>query len=41
MVYYNPNDPRAMINDRTGMRISLNLARPAGELTIGLHASLV
>ena len=41
MVYYNPNDRRAMINDRTGMGMSMNLARPAGKITMGLCALLL
>ena len=35
LIYYNPNDRRAMINDRTGMGMSMNLARPAGKITRG------
>ena len=41
MVYYNPNDRRAMINDRTGMGMSMNLARPAGKITMGLVALIL
>ena len=41
LVYYNPNDRRAMINDRTGMGMSMNLARPAGKITMGLCALLL
>ena len=41
MVYYNPNDRRAMINDRTGMGMSMNLARPAGKVVMGLCALLL
>ena len=41
LIYYNPNDRRAMINDRTGMGMSMNLARPAGKITMGLCALLL
>ena len=41
LVYYNSNDRRAMINDRTGMGMSMNLARPAGKITMGLCALLL
>lgn len=41
LVYYNPNDRRAMINDRTGVGMSMNLARPAGKITMGLCALLL
>ena len=40
LIYYNPNDRRAMINDRTGMGMSMNLARPAGKVVRGLCALL-
>ena len=30
LLYYNPNDSHLMINNRTGMGTSMNLARPAG-----------
>ena len=41
LIYYNPNDRRAMINDRTGVGMSMNLARPAGKITMGLCALLL
>lgn len=41
LVYCNPNDRRAMINDRTGVGMSMNLARPAGKITMGLCALLL
>lgn len=41
LFYCNPNDRRAMINDRTGMGMGMNLARPAGKITMGLCALLL
>jgi hypothetical protein len=36
MFYYNPNDRHFMINDRVGMGMSVNLAKPAGKILYGL-----
>lgn len=41
LFYYNPNDRRTMINDRTGMGTSLNMARPAGKIIMGICAALL
>ena len=38
MFYHNPNDRHVMINQRTGMNMSINLARPAGKFFMGLSA---
>jgi uncharacterized membrane protein len=35
MLYYNPNDRHSMINDRVGMGMSVNLAKPAGKILYG------
>lgn len=39
--YYNPRDTRVLINDRVGIGTSLNLARPAGKIVMGLSALLI
>ena len=41
LFYYNPNDRRTMINDRTGMGMGLNMARPAGKIVMGICAALL
>ena len=34
LFYYNPNDDRLVINERVGTNSSVNLAKPAGKVTI-------
>ncbi len=41
MFYYNPNDNRFMIPDRVGTNTTVNVARPAGMITMGLSAILL
>ena len=41
MFYNNPNDRHLTVNDRTGMNMSFNLARPAGKVIMGLCALLI
>lgn len=41
LFYYNPNDRRTLINDRTGMGMGMNLAKPAGKITMGLVALIL
>jgi uncharacterized membrane protein len=36
MFYYNPNDGHSMINDRVGLGMSINLAKPAGKILYGV-----
>lgn len=36
LFYCNPDDRRTLINDRTGMGMGMNLAKPAGKITMGL-----
>ncbi len=36
MLYYNPNDARLMVNDRTGIGSTVNLARRSGQTIMGL-----
>ena len=36
MFYYNPNDKHLMVNARTGMNTTINLASPAGMAIMGL-----
>ena len=39
--YYNPNDSRLMINARTGMNTTFNLARRSGQVIMGLTAAVM
>ena len=41
MFYCNPNDRHLAVNDRVGMNMSLNLARPAGKVIMGVCALLI
>lgn len=41
LVYYNPNDTRAIINNRIGINSTVNLAQPAGKLLAGLVALIL
>lgn len=41
ILYYNPQDKRLVINDRTGMNSSFNLARPAGRIIMGFCVLLL
>jgi len=38
MFYYNKNDKRMFINDRVGMNMQMNLAKPVGMISMGLAA---
>lgn len=35
MFYVNPNDRHSLVNDRIGMGMTVNLARPAGKIVMG------
>lgn len=39
--YNNPNDSHLTVNDRTGMNVSFNLAKPAGKLIMGACALMI
>ena len=41
MFYYNPNNTHLMVNERVGMGMSMNLARPAAKWLMGITAALV
>lgn len=41
MFYYNPNDRHAMKNERVGMGMTMNLAKPSGKFVMGLSALLI
>lgn len=41
LFYCNPNDRRLVVNDRVGCNTSVNLARPAGKVLMGLLAALL
>ena len=41
MFYYNPYDKKLLINDRTGMNVSFNLARRAGKIIMFLLVLLL
>jgi uncharacterized membrane protein len=41
MFYHNPNDNHFFVNDRVGMNMSVNLAKPAGKAVIILTALLI
>ena len=41
LFYCNPDDRRTLVSDRTGMGMSMNLARPAGKVVMGLCALLL
>ena len=41
MFYYNPNDSRFTVNARVGVNATVNLAHPAGKVTMALVALLV
>lgn len=38
LLYYNPDDSRVIINNRVGLNTTINIARPAGKIFIGLTA---
>jgi Predicted membrane protein len=39
--YHNPHDRHVMVNQRTGMNMTMNLGRPAGKFFMGLSALLI
>lgn len=41
VLYYNPNDRHLMKNDRVGIGASMNLAKPAGKIIMGLAALIM
>ncbi|MEG1632696.1 MAG: hypothetical protein RR314_01465 [Oscillospiraceae bacterium] len=41
MFYYNPNDRHLTVNDRVGMNMSVNMARPLGKILMGAVALLL
>ena len=41
MIYYNPNDARLTINNRTGVGTTINLARRSGQILMGLGLALL
>jgi hypothetical protein len=41
LFYCNPDDRRALVSDRTGMGMGMNLAKPAGKITMGLVALIL
>ena len=41
MFYYDPDDSHLMVNARVGLNTTVNLARPAGKVIMGLTAALL
>jgi len=41
MLYYNPNDKHFLVNDRIGMNMSFNLAKPAAKIIMILSALML
>lgn len=41
LFYCNPDDRRTLVSDRTGMGMGMNLAKPAGKITMGLVALIL
>lgn len=41
MFYYNPNNTHLMVNERVGMGMSMNLARPAAKCLLGFTALII
>jgi uncharacterized membrane protein len=41
LIYHNPNDNHLLVNDRVGMNMSLNLAKPAGKFLFGLTVLII
>ena len=41
MIYYNPNDTRLIINNRTGVGTTVNLAKRSGQVLMGLVLALL
>lgn len=41
MFYYNPNNTHLMVNERVGMGMSMNLARPAAKWLMGITAAIL
>ena len=41
MIYYNPNDARLTINNRTGVGTTINLAKRSGQIIMGLGLALL
>lgn len=40
-IYYNPNDPSLFVEKRVGLGMTLNFARPAAKVMMGIVAALV
>jgi hypothetical protein len=41
LFYYNPNDSHFLVNDRIGTNMSVNLAKPAAKILMGIGALLI
>ena len=41
MIYYNPNDTRLIINNRTGVGTTVNMAKRSGQVIMGLILALL
>lgn len=41
MIYYNPNDKKLLVNNRTGMNMSFNLARKSGKIIMFLTVMIL
>lgn len=41
LFYYNPNNTHLMVNERVGMGMSMNLARPAAKWLMGITAAIL
>lgn len=41
MFYYDPDDSHLMVNARVGLNATVNLARPAGKVILGLTAAIL
>ena len=41
ILYYNPDDNHTFVNERVGMGMSMNLARPAGKWMMGISLAII
>ncbi|MCL2078272.1 MAG: hypothetical protein FWH17_00350 [Oscillospiraceae bacterium] len=41
LIYYNPNDKQFLVNDRIGMNMSMNVAKPAGKVLMFFTALII
>jgi hypothetical protein len=41
LIYHNPNDNHLLVNNRVGMNMSINLAKPFGKIIMGLTVLII